>query len=360
MKKFIGICLCGLLTAAVVTGCGNRGGDQAAPASASEEKVQLGEYKGVTYTPVKAEVTDEEVETEIQAMLDAYPTINEVDRAAEEGDVVNIDYVGMKDGEPFDGGTAEGYNLELGSGSFIEGFEDGLIGAVKGQELSLNLTFPDTYFNEDLAGQDVVFDVTVNAVQESIPAELNDEFVKSYTEYDTVDAYRAGVRDDLEKAAATAAENQKQAEVFLKVVDGATVNLTQEEIQATYDEQYAMYEEQATAYGMDMEKMVSLYGMELEAFQSQLMVQAEEAAKQEAVVNAIADAEKITVSDEDRQALAEEFGFESVDAMNEQTGEDTANEYILSRKVIDFLVENAVEGPEETEAGSAAETTTAG
>ncbi len=343
MRKFITISLCGLLAVAAMTGCGKKDGDtNTTVAAVSEDKVKLGEYKGVTYTPVKAEVTDEEVETEIQSMLDAYPTVNEVDRAAKEGDVVNIDYVGMKDGVAFDGGTAEGYDLKLGSGSFIDGFEDGLIGAVKGQELSLNLTFPENYGAEDLAGQDVVFDVTVNAVKESIPAELNDEFVQSYTDYDTVDAYRAGVREDLQEAAENAAENQKEADVFLKVVDEATVNLTDDEIKAVYDEQYAMYEEQATAYGMDMDAMVSLYGMDLETFQSQLMIQAEEAAKQQAVVDAIAAAEGITVTDEDRQALADEFGFESVEDMNEQTSEDMADDYILSQKVIDFLVENAV------------------
>lgn len=343
MKKFIGICLCGFLAAAVVTGCSGKTKEEDTTAAAvSGEKVKLGEYKGVAYTPVKAEVTDEEVEAEIQSLLDAYPTENEVDRAAADGDVVNIDYVGMKDGVAFDGGTAEGYDLKLGSGNFIDGFEDGLIGAVKGQELSLNLTFPENYRNEDLAGQDVVFDVTVNSVKESIPAELTEEFVKEHTDYDSVEDYRKGTREELEEAAAAAAANQEEAEVFLKVVEDSEVNLTEEEIQATYDEQYAMYEEQATMYGMDMEELVSLYGIDLETFQSQLMLQAEEAAKQTAVVQAIAAAENISVNDEDRQALVDEFGFESIEDMNEKTDEELADEYLLSQKVIDFLVENAV------------------
>lgn len=345
MKRFIGVCLCGLLAAAIMCGCSGKSGDTAdtTVAAVSSDKVTLGDYIGITYKPLDVEVTDEEVEAQIQSVLDAHPTRNEVDRAAKDGDVVNIDYVGMKDGVAFDGGTAEGYDLELGSGRFIEGFEDGLIGAVKGQELSLNLTFPEDYRNEDLAGQDVVFDVTVNAVQESIPAELNDDFVKSYTEYDTVDAYREGMRKDLEEAAAAAAKNQKETDVFLKVVENSTVDLTEEEIQACYDEQYDMYKRQADMFGVEMEDFVSLYGMKMEDFESQLMVQAEEAAKQNAVASAIAAAEGITISDEDREALAEEFGFESVEDMNEKTSDGMADEYILSKKVVEFLAENAVE-----------------
>ena len=342
MKKIISICLCGLLAAAVMTGCSEKAEETETTAAVSSDTVVLGQYKGVTYTPLAVEVTDEEVEAEIQSVLDASPEINEEDRAAAEGDIVNIDYVGMKDGEAFDGGTAEGYDLELGSGRFIDGFEDGLIGAVKGQELSLNLTFPENYTNEELAGQDVVFDVTVNAVKESIPAELTEEFVKENTDYETIDAFREGTRKALEEAAVNAAETQKESDVFLKVVNDATVNLTEEEIQANYDEQYAMYETQASMYGMDIDSMISLFGMDKETFESQLMTVAEEAARQKAVVNAIAAAEAIVVSDEDRQNLADEFGFESVEAMNEQAGGEAADEYILSTKVIDFLVENAV------------------
>ena len=190
MKKIRCICLCAVLAAAVVSGCSKQ-----ESADKKTIPVELGEYKGVTYTPASTEVTDEDVDAQIQAMLDRYPTMNSVDRAAQQGDTVNIDYVGKLDGVAFDGGSATGTDLELGSGMFIDGFEDGLVGASKGDKLNLDLTFPDPYTNNpDLAGKAVVFEVTVNDVKESIPAELNEEFVTSYTDYTTVDEFKEGTR----------------------------------------------------------------------------------------------------------------------------------------------------------------------
>lgn len=144
----------------------------------------LGEYKGVAYTPASVEITDEQVDKEVQKLADS--NLVEVDRPAAEGDTVNIDYVGKKDGVAFDGGTASGYDLKLGSNTFIDGFEDGLIGAVKGQKLDLDLTFPEGYPSEDLAGQAVVFEVTVNAVK--TPSELNDDLVRANTDYKTLES----------------------------------------------------------------------------------------------------------------------------------------------------------------------------
>lgn len=321
----------------MVTGCSEKGG------SKSSSTVKLGEYKGITYTPLSLEVTDEDVENEIQAMLDAYPTMNSVDRAAAEGDTVNIDYVGKMDDVAFDGGTAYGTDLELGSGMFIDGFEDGLVGASKGDKVTLNLTFPDPYTNNpDLAGQEVVFEVTVNDVKESVPAELNTDFVTSYTEYTSVDEFREGTRKQLEEYAANAAESQKQYDVFTKVMENAEITVTDEDVQAYYQELYDTYEEQAEAFGIDLETMVGYYGMDLESFKAQLMTQAEEATKQNAVVREIASKEGITAEDADREAMAESFGYEDVDALIEDGGEDMVESYILMEKVLDFLVANAV------------------
>ena len=140
---------------------------------------KLGTYKGVEVKKNSTEVTPEELEQRIQGILDANPEYIEItDRPAQNGDIVNIDFVGMKDGEAFDGGTAEDFPLELGSNSFIDGFEEGLVGAEAGSELSLNLTFPEDYFNADLAGQEVVFDVTVNSIEEKKEAVLDENFVR--------------------------------------------------------------------------------------------------------------------------------------------------------------------------------------
>ncbi len=337
MKKFISILLCGLLAASVVTGCSKK-----EDSSKNGNSVTLGEYKGIQYTPMDTTVTDEQVETQIQSLLDANPTITAVDRPAQNGDIVNIDYTGLKDGVAFDGGSATGTDLTLGSGRFIDGFEDGLIGASAGDEVSLNLTFPEDYSNEDLSGQAVVFEVKVNEVKESTPAVLNEEFVTSYTEYLSVDELRTATRTNLEEAAQSQAQSQKEYDVFMAIMDNSTVTVTDEAVQEYYDEMYTTYEQQAAAFGMDLETMVGYFGMTLEQFQEELKAEAKTATEQNAVIEAIAAAEGFTVTDEERQALADEFGYESVEAMIEDAGEHTVDLYILREKVLEFVTENAV------------------
>lgn len=317
-----------------MTGCGKK---------AAVDSVKLGEYKGVSYTPVPVEVTDEQVEAEIQGLLDEHAVETEVDRAAKEGDIVNIDYVGMKDGVAFDSGTSSGYDLELGSGSFIDGFEDGLIGAVKGQELSLNLTFPEGYGNKELAGQDVVFDVTVNEVKESKPAVLSDAFIKENTESATIDEYRKVTKENLLAAAQADAEDRKKSEVFQKVMESSEVTVADATVDAYYNEQLSNYESQASQAGIDLETMVSYYGSDLDTFKSQLRAMSEEASKQNLVVKAIADAEGIAIAEEDKDALATEFGYTDKDNMVEMVGDTIVNNYILTEKVVSFIAENAVE-----------------
>ncbi len=367
MKKIWKICTCSLMAMMLAAGCSKQTDNTVSTAvvdttgaetsteskaeseaqttaqGSQEDQVELGEYKGIAYTPASTEVSDEEVNAEMQALADANPIINEVDRAAAEGDVVNIDYVGMKDGVAFDGGTASGFDLTLGSGDFIAGFEEGLIGTVKGQEVSLNLTFPEEYFNKDVAGQEVVFDVTVNAVKESVPVELDDHFVAKYTDYKTVEEFRRATRENLEQYAADSAEEQKKSDVFQKVMENAKVTVSEETIQKYFDEQWKVYEEQAAAFGIDMEKLAGFYYMDLEAFKEQIKEVAGAAAKQNAVLKAIAEAEKITIQEEDREKAAEDFGYESVEAMVESAGQDAVDNYIISEKVIEFLADQAVE-----------------
>ena len=294
MRKFVKLGICGLMAAMVATGCSKKDTtgttDPAAATTqgaetqeagtsegAAEDSVTLGEYKGVAYTPASVEITDEQVDKEVQKLADS--NLAEVDRPAAEGDTVNIDYVGKKDGVAFDGGTASGYDLKLGSNTFIDGFEDGLIGAVKGQKLDLDLTFPEGYPSEDLAGQAVVFEVTVNAVK--TPSELNDDLVMANTDYKTLEEYREATRNDLEKQAADNAEYQKQSSVFQTIMNNSQVVASEESIQAAYDEAMTYYETMATNSGMELETLVGYYGMDLDTFKAQVRMQAEENAKQQ-------------------------------------------------------------------------------
>ena len=176
MKKKIIAALVGICTVVVMTGCGNKG--------ISNDKITIKQYKGLEVEKVDpVEVTDTDVEDSINSTLQTKSTQNDItDRPAQEGDVVTIDYEGKKDGVAFDGGTAQDQQLELGSGSFIDGFEDGIVGHNIGETFDLNLTFPEDYKSEDLAGQAVVFTVTLDKISEVIVPELTDELVAELSE----------------------------------------------------------------------------------------------------------------------------------------------------------------------------------
>ena len=187
MKKQIGaVVLAGVMMLSL-TGCGSN-----EKAKKYSKYVELGDYKGIEYTMDVAEVTDDQVNQQIDSFLDGLAETEEVtDRAVEDGDTVNIDFTGTKDGEEFEGGSSEGYDLVIGSGSFIDGFEDGLIGHEIGDEVSLDLTFPEEYpQNEDLAGQDVNFKVTINSISVKNTPELTDKVVADNTDYDNVEDYK--------------------------------------------------------------------------------------------------------------------------------------------------------------------------
>lgn len=372
MKKNLNICIWGLATVMMVSGCSKKA-DSAQDTTAVETTAQagsteasaaelpavseelksaleegqwvekLGTYVGVTYTPLAIDISDEDIEAQLLSLVSANVTYEEVDRAAQEEDAVNIDYVGKKDGVAFEGGTASGTDLILGSGQFIDGFEDGLIGAEKGEKRTLNLTFPEAYPSEELAGAAVVFEVTVNAVKEPVKPEVNDEFIAAKTEYATVDEFRVKTREQMEESARNNALQQKKSDVFLKVVGDSTVNAPEEYVQVMYENQKLAANQQAQMYGMDLETMLSFYGMDMESFEASLRDAAEEGSRQNAVVHAIAKAERITVTEEDLVQLAEDFGYESKEAMIEQAGEDTVDNYVLTEKVVDFIAENAVE-----------------
>ena len=214
---------------------------------------------------------------------------------------------------------------------------------MKGQELNLDLTFPEQYHSEELAGQAVVFEVKVNEVKEQVEPELNDAFIAEHTDSATVEEYRKAVREEMEQMALSNADNQKKSDVFLKVIDDSEVTTPEESIQTTFEQQKSSYEQQAQMFGIDLDTLVSYYGMDLESFESELMELAKEICKQNAVVKAIAEAENITVEDSDREALAEEFGYPDVDTMIENAGADNVDNYIQTEKVVQFIADNAVE-----------------
>lgn len=352
-KKKIAALFMAAALAAVAAGCAKKAQDDTTAASTeaetdeyvAESSVTLGEYKGISVTVSEATVTDEEVQNQIQQVLNSKAEYREVDRAAQTGDQVNIDYKGLLDGEAFDGGTAEGYDLTLGSGSFIDGFEDGLVGAVKGEKRDLNLTFPEEYPNNpDLAGKAVVFEVTVNEVKERTVPELTDEFVATVSPDDgTVEKYRESTRENLLEQKQLAIDNQRDTDILNKVVDNADIVCSTASIDEAYDTQLKAYTNMLSAYGVDLATYASLIGKDEDSFKQEIREEAKEMAKQSLVLDEIAKEENITVNDEDKEALAKLYGYDSLDAMlqNDNITQEMVDETALMKKTLDFLVENA-------------------
>lgn len=355
MKRSKKVVLCVLAAAAVTAGCGNGKEDvqettTAAETTAEETQAQvqeatvtLGEYMGLKIQEPDITVTDEDVETQIGYVLSYNPEEIEItDRPAQEGDVVNIDYVGMKDGEAFQGGTAAGYDLELGSGSFIDGFEDGLIGANVGDELSLDLTFPENYGNTELAGQAVVFDVTVNSIKEQKDAELTDEFVQKVSQTSkTVEEYRAEVKKTLEDNAKENAEYQKQNDVMEQLLATSTFTGLDTQVDMELDLQMEEMEAALKQSGMTLEDYATMFGMDEGSFKDYMRSDIESNIKVSLIAKEIADKEGLEVDDEARMAIAVTYGLDSPDELIASYGQDAVDQAARNVMVMGFLVENA-------------------
>ena len=320
----------------------------------ASEYVTLGEYKGLTVEVSPVEVTDEQVMDQIAS--ETKQTLTE--GTVESGDTVNIDYVGKMDGEEFDGGSAEGYDLEIGSCTFIDGFEDGIIGMQVGETKDLELKFPEEYHSEDLAGKDVVFTVTVNSISR-VP-ELTDEVADSIVEGMTAEAYQESVRQDLEDQAKESQKTEAEQKLLQAVYDNATINgYPEENLQYTMKRATDYYEWLASMYGMSLDDYLTNYGMTQDEFKEQLQPVAEEALGEEMTLLAIAKEENIEVSDQEYQdglaRYAETQGLDDPSKLEESYGENYIRNSLLQEKVLEFLYENAtIEEVKETESDTEA------
>ncbi len=346
MKNYVRLAAVTAAVMLALTACGGNSAQTETEAQTAAEEypemgtvTKLGNYTGVKLTAGSTVVTDEEVEETIQGILDANPEYVEVDRAAKEGDRVNIDFVGLMDGEEFEGGSSENYYLELGSGSFIDGFEDGLIGAKAGEERSLELTFPEDYY-ADLAGKEVVFNVTVNSVEQIIPAVLDDEFVQKMSEFDTVDEFRQDIVDVLTEYKEELAETQLQRDALQAVTDTSEFDLNPDYLEQNlqYNTEYIEY--MASMYGMTLEEFVNYgYGMTMEEFDDYCRDMINDQMKQSLVVDAIAEKENLQLTEEDLQYTADKL-YEDLDSLKESDPEYLeAN--AIAFKVADFIIEKA-------------------
>lgn len=307
-----------------------------------EKCVTLGDYKGVTVEKTIQSVTDEDVQNEIDNALANYPV--EVDQAAKEGDTVNIDYVGKIDGEEFDGGSDQGADLKLGSGKFIDGFEDGLIGVRKGETRTLNLTFPEDY-TQDLAGKAVEFTVTVNAVKEPL-SEPTDQWVADNIEgYDNIADYKAGIRSEQEENNEQTAENQVRYAAWTQVIDNCTIN---EYPETLVEVGKKLYEQQVETYakyaGMELDAYIESSGLTQEEYQSNMEEYGKNVAAQALVCQAICDKEGFSIGDDDYQKALQDMLTEygcTEDELIQTYGQDNVEQSIMLNRVSNLILENA-------------------
>lgn len=271
-----------------------------------DDLVVLGQYKGVEVTITATKVTDDQVQAKIDETLSTSGTVEQIkEGTVADGDTLNLDYVGKVDGVAFDGGTASGADLEIGSNQYIEGFEESLIGATIGSTVDINVTFPEDYDNEELNGKAAVFTVTINYKHgDKIPAELTDEWVaaQAITDVTTVDQYKEYVRSDLEETAAEEDEKAIYSAVIAKIIEdseikGLSADLNKEELmqnEMDYLEEYAQY------YEMTVEDMIQQYmSMSLDEYKAQMETQIDEYFNNLMIYRAIIKAENIEVSQED-------------------------------------------------------------
>ena len=314
-------------------------------------EVTLGEYKGLKAYKAPVEVTDEDVEKELESVRNRNARIVTVDREAKDGDTVKIDYDGYLDGVPFDGGKAEGHDLKLGSGSFVPGFEEQLIGAKAGDEKDLDITFPEDYHAE-LAGKAVVFKVKVHEVKETQLPDLDDEFAKDVSEFDTLDEYKADIKAKLAENKAEAAENNFRSLVIEKAVNNMTVEIPDAMINDRVNQTIEDYARNCAMQGMSLEQYFGMMGIDEKTFRAYVRPGAESNVRTELLLEKVAEVENLEISaeeiEEEYKKAAEAYGME-VEKVKEAAAEELLIHDLKLRKAADLLAENAVvlDEPEE-------------
>jgi trigger factor len=316
---------------------------------AVDDFIKLGKYKGIEVTVNKTEVTDSAVTEAIQAELNAHATEENVTgRSVEKGDNVNIDYVGLKDGVAFEGGTAAGYDLLIGSGSFIPGFEDGLMGHNIGEKVAVNLTFPANYQAADLAGKAVVFNVTINAIKQPVIPTLTEEYVKNNTTFASIDAYKESIKADLQTKNEENQKNQMTSDVLGAVVANSKIMSFPQTLIDYYKNDFAIqYTQYASSNGMDLTSFLDASNITQEDFNKQTLDYANSMATQELVITSIIKTEKVTLSDEEFNTgvdkIIKQYSIASKDDLFKKVPESKIRESLLWQKTLDFVISQAIQ-----------------
>ncbi len=313
-------------------------------------EAKLGEYKGLEVGRAEPDVPDEAVEAELDRMREGFGSLNPVDREASEGDFLLIDYRGVVEGEAFEGGEGKDQLIELGSGSLVEGFEEALAGASAGDERRVEVTFPEDYRAEHLAGKGAGFDVTVREVREKRLPELDDDFALEASEFDTLDALRADITEKLRVAAEARSDEQYREAAVEAAVANAEVEIPEELADARAEEMYHRFEHRLSHQGIDPEMFTQMQGKSREELVENVKPEAVGSLRRESVLAAIADAEGVEVSDddllealrgEDDSPKASKEARKALDKLRSSGRDSLVREDIRIRRAAEAVVEAA-------------------
>ena len=317
---------------------------------ALKPEVKLGEYKGIKIEKIEREVTEEEVLTEINRERNKNArNITIEDRPVKDGDMTVIDFEGFVDGEAFEGGKGENYPLTIGSGAFIPGFEEQLVGAEIGKEVEVKVTFPEDYQAEELQGKEAVFKCTVHEIKEKELPELDDEFASEVSEFDTLEEYKEDVKKNLTEKKVKDAETARENAAVEAAVKASEIEIPEAMLETQQRQMVDEFSQRITMQGMSMEQYMQFTGATYEKLIEQVKPQAEERIRARLVLEAIAKAENIVATEEDYEkemkTMAEVYQME-IDKVKELMGEREKKNIMLDlavRKAADFVAENAVE-----------------
>ena len=328
-------------------------------------EIEIGKYKGLKAEKLIAKVEDSEVEAQIKAMADRNARMVAVeDRAAANGDTVVIDFEGFVDGVAFDGGKSEGYSLELGSGSFIPGFEEQIVGKNIGDEFDIVVTFPEEYGAENLAGKEATFKIKLHEIKFRELPEIDDEFAKDVSEFDTLDALKADIKEKSLAQKAKIAEEETENDLVQQIVDSIKGEIPEAMFENRLEQSVQEFGYRLQMQGLDLDTYLKYSGTSMDDFKATFRPQAENQVKFRLALEKIVELEKIEATDEEIEAeyakMAEQYGMEAEAVKNAVPAAELAKDVAVT-KAIDFIKENAVitEVEEKTEKKPAAKKSTA-
>ena len=325
----------------------------------TKPEVELGKYKGIEIEKIEHKVEDADIEHELGHMQEHNSRLISIeDRALENGDIATIDFEGFVDGEAFEGGKAEGHELEIGSGTFIPGFEDQLEGMNIDEEREITVTFPKEYFSKDLAGKEAMFKVKLHEIKKKELPELDDEFAKDVSEFDTLAELKTSIKEKLQKNNEQRAKYETEENAMKAICENVKLDIPDGMIELEVDNMFKDFEQRLSYQGLNMEQYLKMIGKTEDEMRKEYEPQAVDAIKSRLVLEAIINAEKIEASEEEVKAKIEEmannYGKKAEELSENEHLKKYIEEGIKSEKALEFIVKNAkvIENKKETKKSS--------